>query len=230
MSVARSAADLPGGPHGRTSEAALGGGGSTTPALVILDCDGVLFDSSRSNVAFYNAILERLRVPLLDAEGERLAHWMGSPELLARLFAHDPVLHDEARAVAREMDYTPFLRLMQPVPGLLETLRWLRGRGRTALATNRGSTIPSLLAHFELAEHFDLVVGLLDVARPKPAPDMLVHCLERLGVEPHQALYVGDSQTDAEAAHAAGIDFVAVGAAAGARRRIVTLAELRDLV
>lgn len=200
------------------------------PALVILDCDGVLFDSSASNVAFYNAILARLGLPELDAEGERLAHWMGSPALLARLFAHDATLHEEARRLAREMDYGPFLRAMRPVEGMFETLAWLRSRGRTALATNRGSTIPQLLEHFALAAHFDLVVGLHDVARPKPAPDMLLHCLEKLDVAAERALYVGDSPTDHEAARAAGIPFVAVGDAVAGAPRIRRLRELRTLL
>lgn len=194
--------------------------------LVILDCDGVLFDSSASNVAFYNAILERMGRPPLDAEGEVLAHWMGGPQLIARLFADDEASHDAARTVARELDYTPFLHLMQPVPELAETLRWIRERSSTALATNRGSTVPQLLVHFGLDMHFDLVVGTHDVARPKPAPDMLLHCLEHFALTPGEAVYVGDSPSDREAARAAGIDFIAVGKLAH-ERRVATFAELR---
>ncbi len=47
-------------------------------------------------------------------------------------------------------------------------------------------------------------------ARHKPAPDALLLALERLGVEPQRALYVGDHRVDAEAASHAGIEFVAV--------------------
>ena len=203
---------------------------SVVKSLVILDCDGVLFDSSAANVAFYNAILEHMGRPPLDAEGERRAHWMGSPELLALLFADDAEQHAAARTVARELDYTPYLHLMEPVPQLVETLSWLKARGATALATNRGSTIPQLLDHFALSPHFDLVVGLHDVARPKPAPDMLLRCLEHFAIEPARALYVGDSATDREAARAAEIDFIAVGDVASGERRITTLAELRLLL
>lgn len=197
-----------------------------TKRLVILDCDGVLFDSSEANVAFYNAILERMGRPPLDADGEVLAHWMGSPQLLARLFADDDEAHRAARTLARDLDYTPFLHLMKPVPDLAETLRWIRERSATALATNRGSTVPQLLEHFGLDAHFDLVVGTHHVARPKPAPDMLLHCLAHFALEPSDAVYAGDSPTDREAAVAAGIDFIAVGALAH-ERRVASFAELR---
>jgi HAD superfamily hydrolase (TIGR01509 family) len=200
-----------------------------TKRLVILDCDGVLFDSSAANVAFYNAILERMGRPPLDAEGEVLAHWMGSPQLIAKLFGDDPAAHRAARTVARELDYTPYLYLMQPVPELAATLRWIRERSATALATNRGSTVPQLLEHFGLDAHFDLVVGTHHVARPKPAPDMLLHCLAHFALEPSEAVFVGDSPTDREAAHAAGMAFIAVGTLAH-ERRVDSLAELRALL
>ena len=200
-----------------------------TKRLVILDCDGVLFDSSAANVAFYNAILDRMGRPPLDAEGEVLAHWMGSPQLIAKLFADDAEGHRAARTLARELDYTPFLHLMQPVPELAETLLWIRERSATALATNRGSTVPQLLEHFGLDGHFDLVVGTNHVARPKPAPDMLLHCLEHFTLDPSQAVYVGDSPSDREAALAAGMEFIAVGTLAH-ERRVATLAGLRAVL
>jgi HAD superfamily hydrolase (TIGR01509 family) len=66
-----------------------------------------------------------------------------------------------------------------------------------------------LLAEFNLTEHFDLVVTSFDIPRPKPHPDALLKILSYFSIVPHQVLYVGDSQVDAEAAVAAEIPFVA---------------------
>jgi len=199
-------------------------------ALVILDCDGVMFDSYDANVAFYDAILAALDLPPLDETGRDHAHSLATPQILEWLFASDPARLEEATRVAKEIDYRPFLPKLRPVPELFETLGWLRSRYHTAMATNRGGTIPMLVEHFSLDEWFDVVVGIHDVPRPKPAPDMLLHCLERLGVEPSAALYVGDSPTDLEAAEAAGIPFVAVGESIAHPRRIPELRELRALL
>lgn len=195
-------------------------------ALVILDCDGVLFDSFEANVAFYDAVLATLGEPLLDAEGRHHAHRMATPQIMEWLFADRPDRMVEAKEVAYATDYTPFLSKLTPVPELFETLGWLRAHYRTAMATNRGATIPDLVSHFELGPHFEIVVGIRDVPRPKPAPDMLVHCLESLGVHVDDAIYVGDSPGDRMAAHAAGMRFVAVGDAVDHPTRI---AELREL-
>ncbi len=190
----------------------------------MLDCDGVLFDSWEANAAFYDAVLRALGRPPLDQAGRELAHRLATPQLLERAFAGDPAGLERARRVAAELDYRPFLPLMRPVRRLRETLAWLRQSARTAMVTNRGFTVPLVLEHFELHGCFDAVLGLRDVARPKPAPDMVEACLERLAASPGAAVYVGDSPTDLEAARAAGVAFVGVGL--DGDRRIEELAEL----
>lgn len=199
-------------------------------ALVILDCDGVLFDSFEANVAFYDAVLEQMGESGLDEEGREHAHRMATPQIMKWLFSDRPDRLAEAMEVAYATDYRPFLPRLIPVPELFETLRWLRERYRTAMATNRGATIPQLVEHFGLDVHFELVVGIRDVPRPKPAPDMLVHCLETLGVEPAQAVYVGDSPGDLAAAEAASIPFVAVGGTVDHHTSIEELRGLPDLL
>jgi phosphoglycolate phosphatase len=204
--------------------------GFAWPSLVMLDCDGVLFDSWEANVGFYDAILAQLGLPLLDENGRELAHRWSSAQLLAHFFAHDPDTHHRANEIARFMDYAPFLPLMRPVRELRETLAWLGTRGKTAMVTNRGATIPEVLSHFDLGSYFDAVVGVHDAPRPKPAPDMLHVCLERLGFRPEDAVYVGDSPGDAAAALAAGVPFIGVGGDVESEHRIAGLHELRALL
>lgn len=58
-----------------------------------------------------------------------------------------------------------------------------------------------------LADSVQAIVGRDSVDAQKPDPEPLLAVLDRLGVEPGRALFVGDSTTDAEAAAAAGTDF-----------------------
>ena len=53
----------------------------------------------------------------------------------------------------------------------------------------------------------DAAVLCEDTEHHKPDPEPLLECLLRLGVEPQDALYLGDARTDMEAARAAGMDF-----------------------
>lgn len=195
-------------------------------SAVVFDCDGVLFDSWRANVAFYNAVLESAGLPPMDEEWERRAHVMASAELLEAMFAADLAVLERVRQAAQVADYGPFYDLMEPVPGLYEVLDELACAYRLAMASNRGRTLNEVARRFGLDRRLQCVVGVLDVARPKPHPDMLLACLERLGVRAGEAVFVGDAITDRDAARAAGMHFVAAGPHEWAERRIEDLRQL----
>ena len=201
-----------------------------TLKLVILDCDGVLFDSFRSNVAYYDAILEKMGAPPLDDEARQLCHVYSTPQLFAHLYPDEPEKASEATRIAYSIDYLPFLEYMDPDPGLYEVLEQLKATYQVALATNRGKSIPALLERFELEGTFDVISTILDVPRPKPAPDLLLFCLEKTGLGPEEAVYVGDMENDRIAAEAAGIPFILVGNSISHPLQIQRLGELPGLL
>jgi len=59
-----------------------------------------------------------------------------------------------------------------------------------------------------IAPFFDLVISGDSAAHPKPHPAPIHLCLEGLDLEPTQALFIGDSETDVNAAKAAGVAVV----------------------
>ncbi len=198
--------------------------------LVMLDCDGVLFDSFRSNVAYYSAVLKEMGAPPMDEETTRLCHVYSTPQLFAHLYRDSPARAREAERIAYRIDYRPFLEYMDPAPGLHDVLRRLKASYRVALATNRGKSIPPLLERFGLEDMFDVISTILEVPRPKPAPDMLLYCLERTGIAPEQAVYVGDMENDRIAAEAAGIPFILMGNSVPHPLRIHSLEELPEFL
>ncbi|MFD1513655.1 HAD family hydrolase [Halomarina rubra] len=78
------------------------------------------------------------------------------------------------------------------------------------VSSNQHATIERILDHYDLREHFVTYYGrqptVEDVRRKKPHPHFVERALEDVGTT--NALYVGDSETDVEAAHAAGVDSV----------------------
>lgn len=198
--------------------------------LIILDCDGVLFDSADANIAFYDSVLADLGESPLDDIGRELCHRLSGPQLWDHLFAGDPALHKRAKATAAQADYSPFYQLMRPIPGLDETLDRLSAHCPLALATNRGRTVAGVIRHFALERFFSIWVGILDVPRPKPAPDLLLACLDRARVAAGVSVFVGDTSVDRDAAVAAGVPYIGVGSHSGTQRTIRDLRELPDLI
>jgi phosphoglycolate phosphatase len=175
---------------------------------VAFDCDGVLFDSRQANIAFYNDILARFGQPPLSPEAVDYIHSHTAPESLAYIFQGYPDLNEVFRFY-RGIDYSPFIPMMVEEPHLREFLAFLRRQYHTALATNRTSTTQAVLDYHGLTADFDLVVSAQDVARPKPDREAFVRILEHFGLEPRQALFIGDSRVDEEFAANAGVPFVA---------------------
>ncbi len=197
--------------------------------LIIFDCDGVLFDSAGANIAYYNAVLERLGRQPMDEAWALRAHFLSSRQLYEAMFGSDAALREEAIRVGREIDYGPYYRLMRPMPDLERVLQQLHAHHTLAMATNRGGTAQGVVREFGLDRWLSLAVGAQDVPRPKPHPDMLLHCLTHFRLPPTEAVYVGDSETDHQAALAAGVSFIGFGAAITAPRRILHLRELLEL-
>jgi HAD superfamily hydrolase (TIGR01509 family) len=98
-----------------------------------------------------------------------------------------------------------------PFPGMRETLQEARRRGlRTGLLTGKGRRSTEItLDALGVTDLLDAVVTGDEARAAKPDPDGLLMVLERLGVAPDRAVYVGDSLADFGAARAAGAHIAA---------------------
>jgi phosphoglycolate phosphatase len=176
--------------------------------LIIYDCDGVLIDSRDSNRAFYDHILKRFGLGPLTETQLGVVHVSTAQGAIDFLFRGHPS-RKEAQAYQKTINNDPFLSLIRLEPHIREVLRRLRPRHRTAIATNRGKSLPLVLSNLGLEDLFDLTISAYDVTRPKPHPECLLRILLHFRLEPEEALYIGDSPVDQEVATAAGVPFAA---------------------
>jgi phosphoglycolate phosphatase len=97
-------------------------------------------------------------------------------------------------------------------PQVFKILPLIKEKGlQTAIvSTKYRYRIEEILTRDNLNQYFDYVVGGEDVICHKPNPEGLLKALEKLGISKNEALYVGDSTIDAEAAKNADITFCAV--------------------
>lgn len=199
---------------------------------VIYDCDGVLFDSFEANFAFYTQIIERFGKPPLDrsdADTMRILHTYCNKDVLSYLFAGDDRM-GEVRAFSASIDYRQLFPLMVMEEGLRETLQALHGRVELAVCTNRASSMDMLLASFGLGRYFSCVMTAGLVSNPKPHPEPVLKVLDHYGIAAGEALFVGDSEVDRQAADAAGVPFVAYRGDMPALARIERHQELLSLL
>ncbi|MGD8229585.1 MAG: HAD hydrolase-like protein [Desulfobacteraceae bacterium] len=175
---------------------------------VVFDCDGVMFDSRKANINFYNHLLTHFHLPPMEEEEVDFVHMHTADESIRHIFQGTPHM-EEALAYRWKMDYTPFIRHMVMDPGLKELLSWLKPHFGLAVATNRSNTIGDVLETYGLRMFFDIVVSSLDVENPKPHPEALLKILDFFGLDAAQAFYVGDTAVDYETSKGAGVFFIA---------------------
>ena len=183
----------------------------TNYKVVIYDCDGVMFDSLESNYIFYNRVMEHLgRQPLdrNDLEARKVLHTYSFVDVMAYFFEGDE-RREDALAFAKTIHYRDLSPYMRMEEGLIETLDRLRGHVSLAVCTNRAVSMEMIIEDFGLSGYFDCVMTAAKVAHPKPHPEQLVKVLGHFGIEPDEALFVGDGEVDMQSAQGAGVPFLA---------------------
>lgn len=174
---------------------------------VIFDCDGVLLNSRKSNVMYYNLVRKYFGLPYLSDEQEEYVHMHTSAESLVHILPHQFLsrLGEAMAGIDYMKDLVPHI---VPEPGIFDLLGGLKCAGiKLAVHTNRTTLAQPVLEHFNLLQYFSLVVTA-ETHRPKPDPEGIFYILKSWTVDAKAALFVGDSMLDEEAARAAKVGLV----------------------
>lgn len=99
------------------------------------------------------------------------------------------------------------LQMTEAYPMVLETIERLHQRGISmAMASNNArAVVVPMIERLGLLKYMDTVVCIDDVERGKPAPDIALEAIRRIGSTPEQTLIVGDTAFDVGMGTAAGI-------------------------
>ncbi len=175
----------------------------------LIDLDGTLLDTAKDIAVAVNAMLiEYGRTPLSE-EAVRSYIGRGSANLVRRCFEPDTAPGDALESFRRHYQQSNG-QSARPFPGVFEGLAKLREHGlRLACVTNKPATfVTPLLKQTQLDAWFEYVVCGDTLTRCKPDPLPLLHTCEYFGIAPEEALMIGDSMNDVEAARAAGCPIV----------------------
>jgi len=177
--------------------------------LVVFDCDGVMFDSRGANLHFYNQVRTHFGHPVMDEEELDYVHIHHVVDSVNHIMRHWPTDLAAAHEYRKSLDYKAFIPQMTIEPDLVEFLELITPTCRTAISTNRTTTMALLLDLFNLRKYFELVVTAMDVANPKPHPEALHKILAHFGMQPGEGVFIGDSLVDAAHAQAVGMRLIA---------------------
>ena len=172
---------------------------------VFWDFDGTLLDSYPAMVrAFLHAaadfgiaVTEERALSLMKVNLRHCCEVIGQ---------ESGVTAGELIAAFRRHEQEELKQGLPPVAGVAEALKQLHGAGvKHYVATHRDLQCRELLEMAGLARYFTGYVTEEDRLPRKPAPDMLLHLMDRYSLDPARCMMVGDRPLDTEAGMAAGV-------------------------
>jgi HAD superfamily hydrolase (TIGR01509 family) len=180
--------------------------------IAILDIDGTLVDTNYHHaIAWYRALRQH---------DQHVAIWrihrhigMGGDKLVESLCGEDVEreLGDDIRGAEKPL-YMAMIAEVEPLAGARELIADLKERGHTVVLASsaKQDEVEHYLDLLDARELADDWTSSADVEETKPAPDLVRSALDKAGAEPADAVMIGDTTWDIEAARRAGLPTVAV--------------------
>ena len=170
----------------------------------IFDLEGTLVDTVLPSLNCWCQTLAEFGFSFRTADLHRYSG-MNERDVLAQLLPENTEIREFILSKYTWRFRTEVLPTVRTVAGARDLIATLKLQGaKIALATNCDrNDLDHYRACLGADEHIDAVVSGDDVRRGKPHPDVVTAALKRLGCTPGEAVYVGDTPYDAEAARQA---------------------------
>ena len=203
---------------------------------VIFDLDGVLVFTDKYHFKAWKKLAEKLDIEFTEKDNDRLrgVSRAESLEIILEKYHGKLISEDKKREYLEEKNdiYRQFLGDMNRndvSADVRDTLTRLRKDGyRLAIGSSSKNTA-YILERTELADAFDAVADGTMITRSKPDPEVFLKAAELLSENPSDCLVVEDADAGVTAAHAAGMDVAAIGAATKSQRADYNLEVFSDL-
>ncbi|HEU5224046.1 MAG TPA: HAD hydrolase-like protein [Candidatus Lumbricidophila sp.] len=185
-----------------------------TWSAVLFDLDGTLVDSGHDITAALATTFAEFGIPIPDAAGLRA--YVGPPlldSLMRMAGLNEP---DAWKVLTRYREIYGAAALKSPVfPGVLGVLKRLHdARVPVALATSKPEALAeAILRHRDLLPYFTVVTGASEDETLSKKADIVAEAMRRLrarGIDPTDAVMIGDRAYDTDGARANGLPTVLV--------------------
>ena len=184
----------------------------------IFDLDGVIVDTAHYHYLAWKRLAKELGIELSEQDNEKLkgVSRMHSLEIILSMGGISLSLHEKENLANKKNSwFVDYLERMAPeeiFPGVKRLIHELRTNGiKVALASSskNAETVVKLL---HIQHEFDAIVDGTMITHSKPHPEIFLLAASKLGVEPKECLVFEDAEAGVEAALAAGMKCVGVGA------------------
>lgn len=176
-----------------------------TYQAIMFDIDGTLTNSQPAYAKVMSQVLSEYGKPF-SAVDAQATFPMAAEQAMAHLGIDAADFdHFQARYEAVMADHYQDITLY---PGIAELMQQLPAALKLGIVTSqRRNEMVSGMAEYDFMHRLAVTISADDTPKRKPDPLPLLTAIERVGVTPHDTLFVGDSLSDEQTAAAANVDF-----------------------
>ena len=183
--------------------------------LVVFDLDGTLINSLEDLADSANWMLLQHGYPTHPVDAYRYFVGDGMRKLIERILPLEE--RNDMRIEQCKAEFVAYYTIHMEdktvvYPGMIELLKELKDRGlKIAVATNKVHiAVTPLMEKYFPGIRFDSMIGQREGIPVKPHPQIMYDILKETGCQPSETLHVGDTATDMQLAHNAGVTPVGV--------------------
>ncbi len=177
---------------------------------VVFDLDGTLLDTLDDLATAMNIVLAEQNYPAHQTEAYKYFVGNGLRSLVERSFPEgkrDAENIDRGLFAMRQEYGNRWGNQTKPYTGICEMLSALVEKGlKIAILSNKSDDFTKLMVEKLLPDwHFELVYGERLGFPKKPSPVSALEIAQKLGIQPRECLYLGDTGVDMKTAVSAGM-------------------------
>lgn len=176
-----------------------------TIRAILFDLDGTLIDQFQAIYKAFSEVISQLGFPVPDFETVKKSVGGASEATMAKLIGEQNA--KEAVQLLRPIFEKEMLNGLIALPGASEILNFCKDNGvKTAVLTNKhGPHARAACEHLKFIPPLEFALGANDTKWKKPEFELTQLALSKIGYEPHETVYVGDSPYDYQTAKNAGM-------------------------
>ncbi len=184
----------------------------------IFDLDGVVVDTAHYHFIAWQRLAHELGIEFTEHENERLkgVSRMRSLEIILELGGKAlPEAEKEALATRKNAWFVEYIQAIRPdeiFPGVKQLIQQLRRGGVKVALASSSKNARLVLRNLQIEDLFDGYVDGTMITHSKPHPEIFLSAAAQLGVQPQACVVFEDAEAGVEAALAAGMKCVGVGA------------------
>ena len=184
----------------------------------IFDLDGVIVSTDEYHYQAWKQIADEEGIHFDREINNRLRGVSRMESLQILLERSQRTYSDAEKLKLAEKKNTHYRQLLQNItpkdilPGVMGILDGLKLWGIRMAIGSSSRNSPMILEQIGLADFFDATVDGNDISNSKPDPEVFLKAAERLDIPPSECIVIEDAPAGVEAAVAAGMKYIAVGA------------------